>query len=381
MIKELLQNMSVLEALGPLMGLAFILALFLALKAFPPLLFIAQEKHLTDEPDDRSSHQNRVPTLGGMGVYISLILVLCLFGVLLDTSVFLVLSGALTALFFIGMKDDLVVLSPLKKFLGQLVTATILVLLTDIRIIGFSELFGVTTLPYTVSVAFTIFVYILIINAYNFIDGIDGLAGSFAVLVCGIYGGLFYYTDNPDGAVLAMALLGALLPFLRLNLSKRKKIFMGDTGSMIIGFMLAFFTVDFIHQNQGNAAAPFAQSAPIIAMAILFYPLMDLLRIFLVRLLVYRVSPFRPDKRHMHHFILRLGCTHIQTTSMLMVMSGLVVLWAFIGLDWPILVQLLALVLVGSALFTLPFLIRRRYNMGQAMKTLQLKLRMFLSSF
>ena len=134
------------------------------------------------------------------------------------------------------------------------------------------------------SILFTVFVFILIINAFNLIDGIDGLAGSIALFASLIFGVLFYQTGNVNVATLAFALIGALIPFLKRNFSRHNKIFMGDTGSMIIGFLLALFVVSFLSNSYFLEDAYYKKSAPVIAIAILFFPLMDTLRIFIIRI-------------------------------------------------------------------------------------------------
>ncbi|MGB5418846.1 MraY family glycosyltransferase [Algibacter sp.] len=307
MIKEFLNNFDVTAHLELWLLSTFLLALFIAYRSYGPIMYIAIKKHLMDKPDDRSVHTNSTPTLGGVGIYISLVLVICLAGVVLNSKSLLVLAGGLNILFFLGLKDDLLVLSARKKFLGQLIASFLFVTITDIRIRGFSNIFSVEVLPYWVSIGFTVFVFILIINAYNLIDGIDGLAGSIALLASLVFGWLFYRVNYIGSATLTAALAGALLPFLRLNASKKNKIFMGDTGSLIVGFMLAVFAVSYISYVQSNTPIGAKDSSPLIALSILFFPLMDTLRIFFVRIFIYKTSPFLADKNHIHHRLLDLG--------------------------------------------------------------------------
>ena len=175
-----------------------------------------------DEPDSRSMHSNRTPTLGGIGIFFSLVVVMTIVGAMLNTKVLLLVMGGLTILFFLGLKDDLTVLSARKKFIGQLLAALLLIVFTDTRIIGFSKILDVDILPYWVSIFFTLFVYILIINAYNLIDGVDGLAGSIALLISAVFSVLFYNSGALSLATISVALIGALLAFLRFNFSIKK---------------------------------------------------------------------------------------------------------------------------------------------------------------
>ena len=233
-MRQLLDKFNCAENLELWLFGIFLMSLFIALRTFPLIIHIATKKHLFDEPDERSSHSLNVPTLGGVGIFTSVIFVICLAGVFLDAKVLIILVGGLILLFFLGLKDDLFILAPSKKLLGQFLAAFLLVILTDIRIMGFSGIFGLTTIPYWASVSLTVFTFILIINAYNLIDGINGLAGTLALISSLVFGTLFYMTGNLIPATLAVALAGSLIPFLRMNMIK-PKIFMGDTGSMIVG--------------------------------------------------------------------------------------------------------------------------------------------------
>ncbi|WP_412984124.1 MraY family glycosyltransferase [Pontimicrobium sp. IMCC45349] len=360
MIKTILDNFNCAEYIEPFLLCTFILALIISYSSFAPLMYVAIKKQLVDVPDSRSEHSKIVPTLGGVSVFISLVLVMSLAGALLNSRMFLILTGGTTMLFFLGLKDDLIVLSPKKKFLGQLLVSFLLVIITDTRLIGFSNIFSVVELPYVVSVLFTVFVFILIINAYNLIDGVDGLAGSVALCAAIVFGVLFYQTGNNDAATVAFILAGALIPFLRVNFSSKRKMFMGDTGSMIIGFLLAFFAVRFIADSQVNETSIYYNSAPVISIAVLFFPLLDTLRIFIIRIFVLKTSPFQADKNHIHHHLVKLGLNHKKTTAVVVLINALVIVIAFMLVNIEIHFQLALLIVLGTMLFTLPFAIKAK---------------------
>lgn len=360
MIKTLLDNFSPENnALLWLMA-AFILAFIIAYQTFPTILYVAEKKHLMDEPDSRSMHSNRTPTLGGIGIFFSLVVVMTITGAMLNTKVLLLVMGGLTILFFLGLKDDLTVLSARNKFAGQLIAALLLIVFTDTRIIGFSKILDVDVLPYWISIFFTLFVYILIINAYNLIDGVDGLAGSTALLMSVIFSVLFYNSGALSLATISVALIGALLAFLRFNFSRRKKIFMGDTGSMIIGFLLAFFTISFISQSQTNIESSYFRASPALALAMLFYPLLDTFRIFFIRIFILKTNPFKADKHHIHHRFIQAGFTHLQTTLIIVLISLIIVIIAFRMLHLNLNTQILTLLVYGSVLYYIPFLVKRQ---------------------
>ncbi|MBO3115791.1 undecaprenyl/decaprenyl-phosphate alpha-N-acetylglucosaminyl 1-phosphate transferase [Winogradskyella sp. DF17] len=359
MIQQLVDNFLPEQNIIPWLIIAFGLSFLIAFQTFPTILYVAREKHLMDVPDSRSVHSNHTPTLGGIGIFLGLIVVMTIVGAFLNTKVLLLVMGALTVLFFLGLKDDLTVLSARKKFLGQLFAASLLIVFTDSRIIGFSSILDIDILPYWVSVGFTLFVYVLIINAYNLIDGVDGLAGSIALCASGIFTYLFVMADDLSLATIAIALCGALIAFLRLNFSATRKIFMGDTGSMVVGFLLAFFTISFIHMEQVDTEATYYRDAPALAFALLFYPLMDTLRIFFIRIFVHKTSPFKADKNHIHHRFIQHGYSHLATTVIIAGINVLIVIIAFNLTYFDLNNQIFSLLLYGTVLYLIPFGIKK----------------------
>lgn len=371
MIQELLTYFDPLEYVALWLLAAFSIAFFVSMNTFPAIFMIAVKKQLMDEPGSRSVHSKRTPTLGGIAIFMSLVVVITTLGGLLDTKVLLLLLGGMTILFFLGLKDDLLVLSPRKKFLGQLMAALVLIIFTDTRIMGFYGIFGVTILPYWVSVIFTLFVYILVINAYNLIDGVDGLAGSLALFASAAFTYVFLKTDDVSMATIAVATIGSLLPFLRLNFAKKRKIFMGDTGSMIIGFMVAFFAVRFISETQGDLSSSFSNSAPIIALTIVYFPLLDTLRIFFIRMVIHRKSPFEADQNHLHHEFLKLGFSHKRTTGVVVLTNVVLFVLALLFKDFEIHLQLVLLLSIGTLLYSTFFIYNWLFKDKTESKTIE----------
>ncbi|WP_051209665.1 MraY family glycosyltransferase [Gelidibacter mesophilus] len=356
MIQEVLAYFNPLDYLGIWLALAFAMAFVVSWATFPTILKVSEVKQLMDEPGSRSAHTIKTPTLGGIAIFFSLAVVITTIGGLLDTKILMLLLGGLTVLFFLGLKDDLLVLAPRTKFMAQLLVAGVLIIFTDTRIVGFFGVFGVTTLPYWLSVLFTLFVYILIINAYNLIDGVDGLAGSLALFASAAFAYLFWKTEDVSMITIAVATIGSLVPFLRLNFSNKRKIFMGDTGSMIIGFLIAFFVVRFLSGAEGYRASPFYNSAPVLALAIVFFPLLDTLRIFFIRAIIHKTSPFRADKNHLHHGFIKLGYSHKQTTACIVITNSILFVLALLFKDLDIHLQLFLLLVIGTVLYSIVFL-------------------------
>jgi UDP-N-acetylmuramyl pentapeptide phosphotransferase/UDP-N-acetylglucosamine-1-phosphate transferase len=355
MIETLLENFKPED--NPMLWLicAFVLAFVIAQQTFPTILYVAKTKQLMDEPDSRSLHAHKTPTFGGIGIFLSLIVVMTIVGAFLNTKVLLLVMGGLTILFFLGLKDDLTVLSAGKKLMGQIFAAALLVIFTNTRIIGLSTILDIDVIPYWVSIGFTLFVYVLVINAYNLIDGVDGLAGSIALCASAIFVYLFVNANDLSLATIAIALCGALIAFLRLNFSKNNKIFMGDTGSMIVGFLLAFFVISFINMAQANPESDYYRDAPALAFALLFYPLIDTLRIFFIRIVIHKTSPFKADKNHIHHKFIQHGFSHLTTTLLIVGINFVIVCIAFNLLHLKLNNQIIALLLYGIGLYLLPF--------------------------
>jgi UDP-N-acetylmuramyl pentapeptide phosphotransferase/UDP-N-acetylglucosamine-1-phosphate transferase len=365
MVKELIENFNPQDYRSLLVVLAALIAMIVSVASYPAILNVAKAKNLMDASGARSSHSGTVPNLGGIGIYLSVVVAITIIGAVLDTKSLLLILGSITLLFFLGLKDDILVLSPRKKFTGQLLAALLLIIFTDTRISGLSGILGVTIMPYWLSVVFTLFVYILIINAFNLIDGVDGLAGSLALMASVSFGLVFYQYDDMSMVVLAAASVGAILPFLYLNFSKRHKMFLGDTGSMILGFIIAVFAVRFIDSSEALPSNMYSASSPILVLAFLFFPLLDTLRIFFIRLVIHKKSPFAADKNHLHHRFLSLGFSHLQTTAIILCINSVIIGIVFLCKDLDIHVQLIVLLVSGTVLYSLYF----NYNWLRSLKT------------
>lgn len=285
-------------------------------------------KNLFDVPGERASHTQKIPTLGGLGIFIGFILSITFWT---DFAIFSrqlqYIEFALVLVFFLGMKDDIIALSPGKKMIGLLIASAGVAIGGDLRITSFYGMFNVYDLPYWVSVAFTIFTIMTIINAFNLIDGINGLCSSNGIISSLTFGIWLYLVDNEvsmQWVVLISALIGALIAFLRYNVTPAK-IFMGDTGSLLLGLLLAVFTINFLETNKLLIDGPLKmKSPPIVAMGIIILPLSDMLKVFIIRI-VRKRSPFSADKNHIHHILLNLGLSHTKATLLLSFISILFV--------------------------------------------------------
>ena len=273
-----------------------------------------------DEPGTRSSHLRKIPNLGGIALFYSIAVCASIFAFELF-EIYKFLFASLIVLLYIGVMDDIVVMRAYKKLIAQIIVAALMVLGSDVRIRSFFGLFGVYELNYYVSVAISFLTFIVLINAFNLIDGIDGLAGVYSLICSALFGVSYFLLGDYylPLVVLSGVIIGAILGFLYYNLSKyrQNKIFMGDTGSMILGFLLAFtaicFIDIFIDRELEYVPKYYLVSAPAIAMAILILPIIDTLVVLCIRL-HNRKSPFLADKNHIHHALLDLGLTHRRST-------------------------------------------------------------------
>ena len=304
----------------PSFGIAFLIT-FLAI---PVIIRVALEKKLVDIPDARKVHKTPIPSLGGIGIYAGFLVAMLLTwpNHLADLIYLQYITAACCVVFFLGMKDDIMDIGPLKKFIGQLIAAWIIIYKCRLQITDFHGAFGIHELPGFVSVALSYVVVILIINSFNLIDGVDGLSGALGFISSISFGLFFYFSGaiNFGYAVLAAALAGAIAAFLIFN-HHPAKIFMGDTGSLLLGLLNAVMLLKFINiASSGVADATpvyfMLANAPLIAVAILIVPLFDTLRVFSIRILHGR-SPFSPDRNHIHHILLDKGFSHKRVTLQL----------------------------------------------------------------
>lgn len=289
-------------------ALAFLITFF----AIPVIIQVAKDKKLFDEPDERKVHKTVIPTLGGLGIFAGFIIATLMGVPSTVTSELQYFAAAATVIFFLGIKDDILVLSASKKFIGQLIAAGIIIKFGGIQITNMHGFLGIYEIPHIASIVLSIFTIIVITNSFNLIDGVDGLAGSLGLLTTLVFGAYFFYAGQLTYAVMAFALSGSTIGFLLYNFSPAK-IFMGDTGSLLLGLINSILVIKFINVA-GNPVSnlPIA-AAPAIGFSILMIPLFDTLRVFGLRILNRR-SPFSPDRTHVHHFLLDLGLSHRMVT-------------------------------------------------------------------
>ncbi len=307
--------------------LSIVLSFTIVFFAIPIIIQIAKEKKLFDQPEERKIHKMVIPTLGGLGIFAGFIMSLLLSVPQSGNNSLQYFIAAFVIIFFLGIKDDLLIISASKKFVGQVVAAIILIKFAGIQINNMNGLFGIYQIPESASFLLSLFTIVVITNSFNLIDGIDGLAGSIGVLSTIIFGSYFYTIGEQFFAIMAFALTGSLMGFLIYNFAPAK-IFMGDTGSLIVGIINSILVIKFISVSLTPGVALPVSAAPAIGFAILILPLFDTLRVFAIRIFSGR-SPFSPDRNHIHHKILDLGLSHKQTTFVCLSANIFIVLFSF----------------------------------------------------
>ncbi|MEZ7946507.1 MAG: MraY family glycosyltransferase [Flavobacteriaceae bacterium] len=285
----------------------FMLSYFL----IPKIRAKALKLNLKDTPDIRSSHTIPVPTFGGIVFYISYILILFFAQSLDSNHVSITLIASISILFFTGLLDDLRNLSPKIKFLCQIIGVALLMFQPDFRILSLHGFMGIYEIPLYVSVGGSMFFLLGLINAFNLIDGIDGLTGITGVIVASFYSYMLYNLGFFFYFSIGLATIATLLAFLRFNFSNTRKIFMGDTGSLVIGLVLGVLTLKLlsVDDNAYGSLSFYRAQLPLFLIAVLFVPLLDTIRVMFLRL-TSGVSMFKPDRNHLHHIIVDFGLSH-----------------------------------------------------------------------
>jgi UDP-N-acetylmuramyl pentapeptide phosphotransferase/UDP-N-acetylglucosamine-1-phosphate transferase len=361
--------------MGPMFSVifAFITAFIVTYFAIPSIINIAEKKNLFDVPNQRSSHTRKTPSLGGIGIFAGAI-----FSIIFWTpfeafgSLQFILCGFII-LFLVGAKDDVLPMDPYKKMVAQILAAAIIVFKTEVRLTSLYGLFGMSaSMPEWLAIPISIFTVLVIINAFNLIDGIDGLAGSLGAIICGTLGCWFLIAGHWDLATVAFAIVGAIVAFLRYNFSPAR-IFMGDTGSLMIGLASAVLALSFIDLNHKlePGTSYKLRDVPVVAIGIMIIPLFDTLRVFITRI-IRKKSPFHADRRHIHHLLIDYGYTHMRATGIL-VSVNVFFITLVLGLQDLLNLHLLLLIVIFTATGLTYFLhqatILKRQETGQEIPT------------
>lgn len=302
----------------------------------PVVIDIAKKYNFVVSPNKRTSHQGEIPNVGGINIFISFLLPVFLFSSSSLFEIQFILMG-LFIILIVGFIDDLINIRVFWKFFGELLAGFFLMVITDIRLSSLHGFLGIYELPLVWSYILSLFVFVVIVNAMNLIDGIDGLASGLGILYSLFFGIYFHLVGHNDLAITAFAMVGSLVVFFIYNVfSNKNKIFMGDSGSLLLGYVFNVFIFSFCEMNAKGVTPEKYQmiAAPAVAFTILIVPLFDTLRVMITRI-KKGFSPFKADRNHIHHLMLSLGLKHRQVTFILMGISVLFIVLAVLMRNMP----------------------------------------------
>ena len=343
-----------------LIGIAVLFSFLVTAVAIPSIVRVSKAKNLMANPNGRTSHEHPTPNLGGVAIFAGVIISSVVFTGITTAHELKYIIAAMIIIFFVGLKDDLHPMVAYKKFFGQTIAVMFILIPGDFHLDSLHGIFGIGELSYPVSLIVTYVLFMALINSFNLIDGIDGLSSGIGIITSLFFGIVFLLDNHLAYAVMSFILASSLTAFFYYNVfSKKNKIFLGDTGAMLIGLILAIFAVRFLNFESDSLYLSQSQTAPAVLLCVLIVPLFDTARVFILRILRGK-SPFEADRTHIHHRLLDLSGSHLRATSIILLIN-----LVFISLGLVLrnmnaeLLVLIALVL-ASILSIIPIYLKRR---------------------
>ena len=319
--------------------LTYVMAFVLTLIFIPPVIFMVKRFKLFDRPNSRKEHTIPTPTFGGISIFAGMMVSLLFWFKFYNHPSIITFFLSMILLFGVGIMDDLKDLAARYKLVIEAGVATLLAI-SGIRITSFGGLFGIDELHITAQYFITVVTIVGITNAFNLIDGIDGLAGGLGFMSLVTLGIFLTISKDLNYAIIAFALAGALLGFLYFNFNPAR-IFMGDTGSLMLGFVIAVLCVQLMKINSIHPT-PVVPNIYVFTLGIVMIPVFDTLRVFGTR--IWRgQSPFSADKTHIHHLITNKGFTHAFAARVICVFHGFILILVYWMKNWKPELQLISL--------------------------------------
>lgn len=334
--------------------LSFLVAILSVHWIHPRLVRIALDKNIVDNPNARKLQRRPTPVLGGIAVFFGSVIGLGCASITCDCSELFIVVVAMMIMLYTGTMDDILDLSPVLRFLIEIGTVLLLIFVGGYTLNDFHGLWGLNQIPQGVAIPLTVFAAVGIINAINLIDGVDGLLSGYCILTSLLFGVMFWYVGDRTMGMLAVVAAGSLIPFFFHNVfGKNSKMFIGDGGTLVMGIVMSVFVIRILRHGSMSEVYDAANIGLVpFTLAVLSVPVFDTLRVMTTRILK-RKSPFHPDKTHLHHMFIRLGCSHAATTLAILILNFFVELcwWVSYMAGCSIDVQLY-IVLVLSILIT-----------------------------
>lgn len=353
-------------------SLVLMAAAFVAVTlVYPYVLAFAKKYNIIDNPSARKLQRVPVPVMGGTAVFIGFLVAVLFSSLFFPDPEILKLISLLLVMYAIGVWDDIKDVSAAFRFLIEILVVWMMIILLKVEINNFYGFFGVYDIPDVVSVPLSLVAGVGIMNSINMIDGVDGYCCSYGVMVCIAYAIIFSFAGNMTLVTLALIGVGALIPFFFHNVfGTTSKMFMGDSGSMMLGTLMAYFTFtalttgrrcDLVFTDSGLSLVA-------LCLAILAVPVFDTLKVMIFRV-ARGQSPFHPDKTHLHHIFIEMNFSHLSTSFMIVL--GNVFIIGILLMSWwlgaSITLQVI-IVVFFSLLFTWGFYFfmdyQRRQNEG-----------------
>ena len=353
MLKELLNNISLITVL------AFTNSFLLVYFVIPNIRSIIKTRRLTDVPDHRSSHKVATPTMAGVAFFITLIMTLFFIQNFDEKNLGINIVAAISMIFMVALKDDLVLVPARTKLAVEIGAVGLILFFGEFQLLNFQGFMGYSEISFIPTVLLTTIGMLGIINAYNLIDGVDGLASIIALIVFSNFGLIFFTVENYYFFLICVSFIGMLGAFLFYNLSQDKKIFMGDTGSLIIGFMIGLCAIEFLSMDHNNLEkfSFLPENAIFMLFSIIFIPIFDTFRVITIRI-KNKKSPFEPDRNHLHHLLLDMGFKHHQVAILLGISNYLIIISIAVlskSLNY-LMMTAMAILLFGGLILLLNFL-------------------------
>lgn len=308
----------------------FIVSLLIVSLIHPIIVKLALTKGLVDNPNTRKLQKTPVPVMGGLAVYFGIIVGIGIVSMRFNSYGLFTCAVALTVMMYVGSLDDLMGLSPVARLIIELLTIAFIVNMDLININDLHGLFGINKLPVYLSLPLCAVACLGIINSINMIDGVDGLSSGLCIMATVVFGLVFSMSSDGKFAVMAFLTAGALAPFFMHNMfGKKSKMFIGDSGTLMLGILLSIFCMRVIdntslvayhHPNLGIIA---------LCLSVLSVPVFDTLRVMTGRI-AKGVSPFHADKSHLHHLFIEIGFSHFGTTLMILSLNLFNIICLFI---------------------------------------------------
>jgi UDP-GlcNAc:undecaprenyl-phosphate/decaprenyl-phosphate GlcNAc-1-phosphate transferase len=342
-----------------LIVLAFTLGVFIAVMSIPPIIRVARTKKLFDFTGSRRMHHETLPRLGGVAIFLGFTLSTVLSSDGLPFECLKCITASVLLMFFVGLMDDMVSVSAVKKFMVQVMAALIVTLIGGIRITSLHGIFGVYSIHPAIAVVGTAFLILTLINSFNLIDGIDGLASGLALFASLFFGSWFFNSGYYEYAIMAFALAGSLAGFFLFNVfGHRNKLIMGDNGSLVIGLLVAVLAIQFNELHIAGNTSSVIKFAPVVSFAVVSIPMADMLRVMVIRI-INRRSPFSADTGHIHHLMLKTFHGHL-TVTIILVLAQVAIVWFALAFSWlnlPVLLQFAMVFLLTWMVSLLPSLV------------------------